>query len=577
VTDVSPVPPAPAGIGPALRELDAALIERAHRAPDAGQRGAAERLHRHVAEYLVPRAADVESPLVVVILGSTGSGKSSLFNALAGWPASPSGVLRPTTRRPVVLAAPGDIAAIERGEILPGLASRDQLHVLADRRKGRGAGVVLVDAPDIDSIEAENRRLAAELLEAADLLIVITTASRYADEAPWQMLTRARERGVPMLAVLNRLPADDADALAVETDYLHLLERAGMLAAGALGQLEIVDIREGQLDAKRDALSARAIEPIRAALDRLVSGSVERRALAARALGAALEGLPPAVERIAAQVEAEREAASRLEATATATYRDELVRLNGELAGGTFLRAEVLRQWQEFVGAGAVARLLSSGVGRAVEALKGLVRRQPPAPVVEVREGAFTDVVELTAGRVAEAARRTATEWSTSELGNRALAEDAGLWTVNPELRTDLRAGLERWATEIGTRIGEIGEGKRGFARAASLGVNVLGTATVLAVFTTTGGLTGAEVGITAATAVLNQKLLEAIFGEATLHQFVSEAREGLKRLIEAAIEADRARFDTALGTFAPGAGDAERLRAAVARVEEIRATPAPA
>ncbi|MEO8510433.1 MAG: GTPase domain-containing protein [Chloroflexota bacterium] len=577
MTDVPPPAPSPAGIGPALRELDTALVERARRAPDAPERGAAERLHRHVAEYLVPRAADVESPLVVVILGSTGSGKSSLFNALAGWPASPSGILRPTTRRPVVLAAPDDIAAIERGEILPGLASRDQLHVLADRRKGRGAGVVLVDAPDIDSIEAENRRLAAELLEAADLLIVITTASRYADEAPWQMLTRARERGVPMLAVLNRLPTDDADAVAVETDYLHLLERAGMLAAGALGQLEIVDIREGQLDTKRDALSARAIEPIRAALDRLVSGTAERRELAARALGAALEGLPPAVERIAAQVEEERAAASRLESTAAAAYRDELVRLNGELASGTFLRAEVLRQWQEFVGAGAVARLLASGVGRAVEAVKSLVRRQPAAPVVEVREGAFTDVVELTAGRVAEAARRTATEWSASELGNRALAEDAGLWTVNPQLRVELRASLERWAGEIGTRIGEIGEGKRGFARAASLGVNVLGTATVLAVFTTTGGLTGAEVGITAATALLNQKLLEAIFGEATLHQFVSEARDGLKRLIADAVDTDRARFETALGSFAPGAGDAERLRAAVARVEEIRAAPAPA
>lgn len=569
--------PTPAGIGPALRELDAALAERAAHAAESDDRLAAERLHHHVAEYLVPRASDVASPLAVVILGSTGSGKSSLFNALAGWPASPSGILRPTTRRPVVLAAPGDVAAIERGEILPGLTGRGELHVLADRRKGRGAGVVLIDAPDIDSIEDENRRLAAELLEAADLLIVITTASRYADEAPWQMLARARERGVPLLAVLNRLPTDDLDAVAVETDYLHLLERAGMLAAGALGQLEIVAIREGQLDPKRDALSARAIEPIRAALDRLVSGTAERRALAARALGAALDGLSPAVERIAARIEVERTAASRLESQAVAAYRDEMARLNGELASGTFLRAEVLRQWQEFVGAGAVARLLSTGVGRAVEAVKSLVRRQPPAPVVEVREGAFTDVVELTAGRVAEAARRTATEWSASDLGNRALAEDGGLWTVNADLRRDLRAALERWAGDIGTRIGDIGEGKRGFARAASLGVNVLGTATVLAVFTTTGGLTGAEVGITAATALLNQKLLEAIFGEATLHQFVSEARDALKGIIAESVDGDRTRFEAALGRFAPGVGDAERLRAAAARVEELRKASAPA
>jgi energy-coupling factor transporter ATP-binding protein EcfA2 len=575
VTDVPDPTPASSAVAPALRELATALADRAARASDAAERAAAERLHRHVAEYLVPRAADLESPLVVVIVGSTGSGKSSLFNALAGWPASPSGILRPTTRRPVVLAAPDDVAALERGDILPGLSGRGDLHVLADRRKGRGAGVVLVDAPDIDSIEAENRRLAAELLEAADLLIVITTASRYADEAPWQMLARARERGVPLLAVLNRLPANDADAHAVETDYLHLLERAGLLAAGALGQLEIVDIREGQIDPKRDALSARAIEPVRAALDRLVSGAAERKALASRALGSALDGLTPAVERIATAIEHEREAVERLERQAAAAYADELGRLNGELASGTFLRAEVLRQWQQFVGAGAVARFLASGMGRATEAIKGLFRRQPPAPVSEVREGAFTDVVELTAGRAAEAARRTATEWSTSNLGSRALADDAGLWTVDPELREALRADLEEWANAIGSRITEIGEGKRGFARAASLGVNVLGTATVLAVFTTTGGLTGAELGITAATALLNQKLLEAIFGEATLHQFVSEAREGLRTLIAHRVERDRARFDATLTGFAPEPDAAAALRAAAARVEALRETAA--
>lgn len=571
MTDALDSAPSPTGLGPALRALDAALASRAHRAPDEEERDAAERLHRHVSEYLLPRASDIESPLAVVILGSTGSGKSSLFNALAGRPASPSGILRPTTRRPVVLAAPEDAAAIERGDILPGLTGRGELHVLADRRAGRGAGVVLVDAPDIDSIEGENRRLAGELLEGADLLIVVTTAARYADAAPWQMLARARERGVPLLAVLNRLPENDADATAVETDYLHLLERAGLLTAGALGQLEIVAVREGQVDARRDSLSARAIEPIRAALDRLVSGTDERRQLAARALDGALDGVTPAIERIAARVEDEGAAAKRLEGQAEAAYRDELGRLNGELASGTFLRAEVLRQWQAFVGAGAVARLLATGVGRAVETVKGLVRRTPPAPVAEVREGAFTDVVELTAGRVAEAARRTATHWSASELGNRALASDAGLWTVDPTLRTDLRGRLERWAADIGSRIAEMGEGKRGFARAASLGVNVLGTGLVLAVFTTTGGLTGAEVGITAATAILNQKLLEAIFGEATLHSFVTDARAALATLVGETVDADRHRFDAALAGFAPEPDEAQRLRVAAAVVATAR------
>ena len=81
-----------------LVRLGAALRRRVASAP--GERGArSESLRRHVEEYLLPRAADLDAPLLVVILGSTGSGKSSLLNALARAAVSPSGVLRPTTRR----------------------------------------------------------------------------------------------------------------------------------------------------------------------------------------------------------------------------------------------------------------------------------------------------------------------------------------------------------------------------------------------------------------------------------------------------------------------------------------------
>ena len=89
-----------------------------------------------------------------------------------------------------------------------------------------GRGLVLVDAPDFDSVELSNRALAVELLEAADLVVFVTTATRYADQVPWTILERARQRGVPLLAVLNRLPAEAEDADAVAADY------AAMLAAG---------------------------------------------------------------------------------------------------------------------------------------------------------------------------------------------------------------------------------------------------------------------------------------------------------------------------------------------------------
>ena len=92
----------------ALRDLASALERRVAAAPGANRAARAERLRRHVVDFLLPRARDASAPLIVVILGSTGSGKSSLFNGLVGRAMSPSGVLRPTTRRPLAVVHPDD-------------------------------------------------------------------------------------------------------------------------------------------------------------------------------------------------------------------------------------------------------------------------------------------------------------------------------------------------------------------------------------------------------------------------------------------------------------------------------------
>src|SRR5204863_430203 len=76
---------------------------------------AARRTHQlrdHLAGHVLPRARSIDAPLLVLIVGPTGAGKSSLLNALAGSAASPSGVIRPTTRELVVLTRPGNGAAL---------------------------------------------------------------------------------------------------------------------------------------------------------------------------------------------------------------------------------------------------------------------------------------------------------------------------------------------------------------------------------------------------------------------------------------------------------------------------------
>ena len=97
----------------------------------------------------------------------------------------------------------------------------------------------------------------------------------------------------------------------------------------------------------------------------------------------------------------------------------------------------------------------------------------------------------------------------------------------------------------------------------ASIGLNVLGTSAILAVFAHTGGLTGAEIGIGAGTAVLNQKLLEAIFGEGNVAAFVDRARARLDGILDEVFESEQRRFLDALGPLAEESDLASELRQA--------------
>ena len=545
-----------------LASLANALARRIASAPGEEREARADSLWRHVVEYLLPRAADLDAPLLVVILGSTGSGKSSLLNALAGGAVSPSGVLRPTTRRPIAVIHPDDT-----GGRIATVAEHSGLEMRPDPDARRG--LVLVDAPDFDSVEPDNRERALGLLEVADLVVFVTTATRYADQVPWEVLGRVRQRAVPLLTVLNRLPpgADDADA--VIRDYRELLQRGGVVEQAASGALEVVAVPEGALDEGRDALAAEAVASVRDALDRLVASREERRELARRGLAGALTGVPQAVEAIAGQIDEEQRAVAELREAADRAYSSGRAALADELKRGTFLRAEVLRQWQDFIGAGQVARFLAQGIGKVAATLRNLVQPGPPAPATEVREAAFADLVALTVEHADTAAHRVATAWSGDTFGALAIAADESLWRASPGLSPRLTDDLEDWARDIGERIREMGAQRKGWAQVASIGVNAIGTSAVLAVFVHTGGLTGAEVGITAATAVVNQKLLEAIFGEANVAAFVARARDDLAALLDAAFADERARYAAALGSTGDPALALE-LREAARRVAEL-------
>src|SRR6478735_715955 len=176
----------------------------------ARARQLADLLHGHIRV----RAASLDDPLVVLLLGPTGAGKSTIFNTLAGRGASPTGILRPTTRVAVILVHPDDRQALVDGAF----AGIPPHHLKYVEDVALERGLAVVDAPDIDSLDHANRALADQLVEAADLCCFVTTATRYADRVPWEVLSRIEERGLPLLIVVNRMPADATDRAGILAD-----------------------------------------------------------------------------------------------------------------------------------------------------------------------------------------------------------------------------------------------------------------------------------------------------------------------------------------------------------------------
>ena len=111
---------------------------------------------------------------VVALAGTTGSGKSSLFNALTGTTASAVGVLRPTTE--------GVVAATPDPPSVAGLL--DWLDIAPQRRVDGGEpGILLLDLPDFDSVAEEHRREVDRLLRVVDLVVWVTDPQKYADRS----------------------------------------------------------------------------------------------------------------------------------------------------------------------------------------------------------------------------------------------------------------------------------------------------------------------------------------------------------------------------------------------------------
>jgi hypothetical protein len=547
----------PEALGRLRDDLRAVRLELAVPGAEEARR-TRDDLVAQVDDYLLPRLGQMDAPALIVVGGSTGAGKSTLLNSLVGSIVSPAGVLRPTTRAPVLAFHPDDLEWFEGARVLPGLprASGGEVRpgtVQLAPTKSLPQGLALLDSPDIDSVLAENRALAGQLLAAADGWLFVTTAARYADAVPWEYLRAARDRGTALSLVLNRVP-EDAD-WEVPAHLRQMLEDEG------LPEADLLVVPETPLE--DGLLPAPALAPVSAWLDDLAADAQARAALVRRTLRGALASLPARAAVVEGAAVEQLSAAAELRAEADAAYSAAGREVEVALRSGSLLRGEVLARWHEVVGTGDMMRTLESRVGWARDRLKSLVTGKPAAEE-ELRE-AVEDRVEGVVRAAAErAAERTARAWRERVAGRALLDGTTGFDRASAGLATAAEEEVRAWQGVVLDLVREQGASKRATARLASLGVNGAGLTVMLAVFAHTGGLTGAEVVVAGGTSALSQKVLEAIFGDQAVRTLAAQAREDLFARVERLLREDAARFDAILDEAAPEADSFARLHGAV-------------
>ncbi|GAA2420654.1 GTPase [Streptomyces glaucus] len=220
---------------------------------------------------------------VVAIAGATGSGKSQLFNMLAGVPISETGVRRPTTTAPIACSwSDGAASLIERLGIPPRLRRRPLQNGDADPQL---RGLVLVDLLDHDSAAVHHREQVDRILRLVDAVIWVVDPEKYADAVLHERYLRPMAgHAEVMFVVLNqidRLPGEAAEQ--VLDDLRRLLDEDGIalgeygepgatvLALSALTGDGVGELREalGQFVAQRTAPARRISADVDAAAWRL--------------------------------------------------------------------------------------------------------------------------------------------------------------------------------------------------------------------------------------------------------------------------------------------------------------------
>lgn len=524
-------------------------------------------------DYLLPRYASVDAPLLGVIGGSTGSGKSALINALVRQSVARSSAIRPTTRRPLLIHNRDDAVWFDDQRILPGLArvKREDTEPVPQQGEGQiteietyaadrmPRGLALLDSPDIDSVIAENRQLAAQLLSAADLWIFVTTAARYADAIPWAILDDAANRNIVVAVVLNRVPP--GVGAEVRADLAQRMRERG------LEEAPLFMVAEQPFD--DDGLIAfDDVAPIMGWLEGLAHDAGARATVVRQTLSGAVATLNNQLYDLADAYDEQLDTAAALTWDVTTTFDQALNRIDRGSADGTLLRGEVLSRWQDVVGAGEWSRKIETGVAKFRDRLTGIFTPQSRETAeVEgaIEEGLHQLILQVTNEAIADVidSWKRMSALNIDGAVNRLRSEE--------ERSAEAEALVRTWQSGVLEMVRTEGADKKSTARALALGVNAVGVALIIVIFASTGGLVGGEVAVAGGTAVVAQRLLEAVFGDDAVRRMSARARNDLHDLTQTFLDRDRLAFISAVNELGLNVQLRDSIRSNAHALEQAR------
>jgi hypothetical protein len=343
-----------------------------------------------------------------------------------------------------------------------------------------------------------------------------------------------------------------------------------MLTSRGLRDSPLFTVAEGTVD-EHGMLPAQAVAEVRGWLHELAADADARAAVVKQTLDGAVRNVARRSYDIADASAAQAEMVARLRKAVDQAYDDAIAAVDKASADGTLLRGEVLARWQEFVGTGELLRSLETKVGWLRDRVIGWVRGKPQQVervTVAVESGLETLILE----HAESAAEQAQASWRSVKAGQD-LVEDAGtdLGRASRGFRAQAERAVRDWQHDVLELVREEGADKRTTARFLAFGVNGLSVALMIVVFAHTAGVSGAEAGIAGGSAVLGQKLLEAVFGDQAVRRLAARAREDLNVRVGELLDGERARFLAVLDGLGIEDGAADHLRNAARAVDDLR------